>query len=85
MFRIYFTSQDTEKLEDKVKKFTDLAHKLCHKTMTEDENIISRIMGNYKCEKASFSEEIEKQAIRLYVEGNSKREVGRILGISKNI
>ena len=55
-----FTSQDTEKLEEKVKKFTDLAHKLCHKTMTEDENIISRIMGNYKCEKASFSEEIEK-------------------------
>ena len=43
-----FTSQDEEKLRDKVKKFTDLAEKLCHKTMTEDENIISRIMGNFK-------------------------------------
>ena len=55
-----FTSQDEEKLRDKVKKFTDLAEKLCHKTMTEDENIISRIMGNFKCEKAEFSEEVEK-------------------------
>ena len=47
-------------MRDKVKKFTDLAEKLCHKTMTEDENIISRIMGNFKCEKAEISEEVEK-------------------------
>ena len=57
-----FTSKDTEeeKFEENVKRFADLAQKLCHKTMTEDKNIISRIMGNYKCEKADFSEEIEK-------------------------
>ena len=33
----------------------------------------------------SYSEEIKKQAIKLYMEGNSGRAVGRILGISKNI
>ena len=32
----------------------------------------------------SYSEEIRKQAIKLYMEGNSGRAVGRILGISKN-
>ena len=31
----------------------------------------------------TYSEEIKKQAIKLYMEGNSGRAVGRILGISK--
>ena len=31
-----------------------------------------------------YSKEIKKQAIKLYMEGNSGRAVGRILGISKN-
>ena len=33
----------------------------------------------------TYSEEIKKQAIKLYMEGNSGSAVGRILGISKNI
>ena len=32
----------------------------------------------------NYSEETKKMAIRLYMEGNSGRAVGRILGISKN-
>ena len=32
----------------------------------------------------NYSEEVKKQAIKLYMEGNSGRAVGRILGISKN-
>lgn len=32
----------------------------------------------------TYSEETKKQAIKLYMEGNSGRAVGRILGISKN-
>ena len=31
-----------------------------------------------------YSKEIKKQAMKLYMEGNSGRAVGRILGISKN-
>ena len=31
-----------------------------------------------------YSEEIKRQAIKLYMEGNSGRAVGRIRGISKN-
>ena len=33
----------------------------------------------------NYSEEVKKQAIKLYMEGNSGRAVGRRLGISKNI
>ena len=33
----------------------------------------------------NYSEEIKKQAIKLYIKGNSGRAVGRILGISKNM
>ena len=33
----------------------------------------------------NYSEEIKKQAIRLYMEGNSSRAVGRMLGIGKNM
>ncbi|MDO4504039.1 MAG: transposase [Clostridia bacterium] len=51
---------------------------------------------NYKCKvcgkvytpnpkERNYSEEVKKQAIKLYMEGNSVRAVGRILGISKNI
>ena len=35
--------------------------------------------------KRGYSEEIKKQAIKLYLEGNSSRAVGRILGIGKNM
>ncbi len=55
-----FSSKNEENLEDKVKKFTDLSEKLCHKTMTKDEPILSRIMGSYKCKKTEYFEEIEK-------------------------
>ena len=37
-----------------------------------------------KPKERKYSEEIKKQAIKLYMEGNSGRAVGRILGISKN-
>ena len=37
-----------------------------------------------KPKKRNYSEEIKRQAIKLYMEGNSGRAVGRILGISKN-
>ena len=33
----------------------------------------------------NYSEKVKKQAIKLCMEGNSGRAVGRILGISKNI
>ena len=38
-----------------------------------------------KPKERNYSEEIKRQAIKLYMEGNSGRAVGRILGISKNI
>ena len=37
-----------------------------------------------KPKERKYSEEIKRQAIKLYMEGNSGRAVGRILGISKN-
>lgn len=37
-----------------------------------------------KPKERCYSEEIKKQAIKLYMEGNSGRAVGRILKISKN-
>jgi hypothetical protein len=46
-----FTSQNKNNLGEKIKKFSNLAEKLCNKTMIEGENIISRIMGKYICEK----------------------------------
>ena len=33
---------------------------------------------------AKYSKKVKRQAIKLYMEGNSGRAVGRILGISKN-
>ena len=36
-----------------------------------------------KPKERKYSEEIKRQAIKLYMEGNSGRAVGRILGISK--
>ncbi|MBP0979491.1 MAG: IS1 family transposase [Oscillospiraceae bacterium] len=35
--------------------------------------------------RREYSDEIKKQAIKLYLEGNSGLAVGRILGISKNL
>ena len=37
-----------------------------------------------KRKEMKYSEEIKRQAIKLYMEGNSERAVGRIWGISKN-
>ena len=37
-----------------------------------------------KPKERNYSEEIKRQAIKLYMEGNSGRAVGRILGISKH-
>lgn len=37
-----------------------------------------------KPKERTYSEEVKKQAIKLYMEGNSGRAVGRILGIGKN-
>ena len=58
-----FKSEEEEKLEDEVKKFTDLSEKLCQKVMSKDEDVISRIEGKFKCQKAVFSEDIEKNKI----------------------
>jgi len=58
-----FKSKKTEKLKDEVKKFTDLSEKLCKKIMTKDEDVISRIEGEFKCKKAEFKEEIEEKKI----------------------
>ena len=38
-----------------------------------------------KPKRREYSEEIKKQAIKLYLEGNSGLAVSRILGISKNL
>ena len=38
-----------------------------------------------KPKERNYSEEIKKQAIKLYLEGTSGSAVGRILGMSKNI
>lgn len=32
----------------------------------------------------AYSEKVKKQAIKLYMEGNSSQAIGRILGIGKN-
>ncbi|MGN1044300.1 MAG: helix-turn-helix domain-containing protein [Acutalibacteraceae bacterium] len=37
-----------------------------------------------KPKERKYIEKIKRQAIKLYMEGNSGRTVGRILGISKN-
>ena len=39
----------------------------------------------FRKEKRGYSEDIKKQAIKLYLEGNSSRAVGQILGIEKNM
>ena len=44
--------------------FTSSAEKICQKKMNENENILSRIMGVYKCEKATIPfEEIKNRSI----------------------
>ena len=46
-----------------------------------------KICGKYYIpnpKERTYSEEVKKQAIKLYLEGNSGRAVGRILGIGKN-
>ena len=47
-----------------------------------------KICGKYyvpEGKKRGCSEDIKKQAIKLYLEGNSRRTVGRILGTGKNM
>ena len=56
-----FSSKDNQKLEDKVKRFIDLSEKLCLKVMTEDQNILSQIMGSYKCKKTEYPKDFEKE------------------------
>ena len=48
---------------ENVEKFSFYARKLCRKIMNEDVNILSRIMGIYKCEIANISEK-EKVLIK---------------------
>ena len=47
-----FTSQNKDNLEDKIQKFTDLAEKICNKTLAEEKTIDSRILGKYMCAKS---------------------------------
>ena len=47
-----------------------------------------KVYGKYytaEGKKRGYSEESKNQAIKLYLEGNSGRAVGRILGIGKNM
>ena len=47
-----FTSQNNENLADKIQKFTNLAEKICNKTLAEEKTIDSRILGKYMCAKS---------------------------------
>ena len=58
------------------------------KTKAGTQKYRCKICGKYyvlEGKKREYSEEIRKQAIKLYMEGNSGRVVGRILGIGKNM
>ena len=58
------------------------------KTKAEPQKYRCKICGKYYVQEGKtreYSEEIKKQAIKLYMEGNSGRAVGRILGIGKNM
>ena len=65
------------------------------KICTEEKGQIKAGSQMYRCKicgrrytpkpkERMYSEEVKNQAIKLYMEGNSGRAVGRILGISKN-
>ena len=58
------------------------------KTKAGTQKYKCKICGKYythESKKRGHSEEIKRQAIKLYLEGNSGRAVGRILGIGKNM
>ena len=58
------------------------------KTKAGTQKYKCKICGKYyvsEGKKRGYSEDIKKQAIKLYLEGNSSRTVGRILGIGKNM
>lgn len=72
----------------------------CERCQNEDKQIkagkTAARSQKYKCKvcgkvytpnpkERNYSEEIIQQAIKLYAEGNSGRQVGRILGIGKNM
>ena len=50
-----FSYENKYTLKEQMNKFSDFAVKLCNKTMSEDENVISRIMGKYICEKEEIN------------------------------
>ena len=58
------------------------------KTKAGPQKYKCKICGKYytqESKKRGHSEETKNQAIKLYLEGNSGRAVGRILGIGKNM
>ena len=58
------------------------------KTKAGSQRYKCKICGKYyitNAQERTYSEEVKKQAIKLYMEGNSGRAVGRILGIGKNM
>ena len=58
------------------------------KTKAGTQKYKCKICGKYytqESKKRGHSEETKNQAIKLYLEGNSGRAVGRILGIGKNM
>ena len=58
------------------------------KTKAETQRYKYKICGKYytqESKKRGHSEEIKRQAIKLYLDGKSGRAVGRIVGIGKNI
>ena len=58
------------------------------KTKAGSQRYKCKICGKYyipNAKERTYSEEVKKQAIKLYMEGNSGRAVGRILGIGKNM
>ena len=58
------------------------------KTKAGTQKYKCKICGKYytaEGKNRGYSEELKKQAIKLYLEGNSGRAVGRVLGIGKNM
>ena len=56
----------------------------CKNCKKEDKQIKAGKTYTPNPKERNYSEEIKRQAIKLYMEWNSGRAVGRILGISKN-
>lgn len=61
----YFTANDT--VEKQIESFSNLAHKLCQKTIMEKASVISRIMGSYRCDKISQNDDLKKGKVVICV------------------